>query len=210
MSAIIEKYLYDIDQSFAQKSEKDVKLIYGMVFVVFVMFSYLVFWESAEKGYNDIKAASLKVQDKIQVDKQYLMGHPESMIVNLNRDINTLNAKLVNLKEENVYIKTEIDKIPELFYDQAIWGGFIDSVAENARKNKVKLTFFANRLAADKTKFGHVLNLEIRAESDYKNIIRFMNAIEKSKLVVDLHDLELSADKKINLDLNLSVWGITY
>ena len=49
MSDMIEKYLYDIDQSFAQKSEKDVKLIYMMVFVVLVMFSYLVFWESAEK-----------------------------------------------------------------------------------------------------------------------------------------------------------------
>jgi len=210
MSAIIEKYLYDIDQSFAQKSEKDVKLIYGMVFVVLVMFSYLVFWESAEKGYNDIKAASLAVQDKIAIDKQYLLGHPQNVITKLDSDIKSLNAKLAYLKEENIYIKSEIDKIPELFYDQAIWGGFIDSVAESARKNKVKLNFFANRLASDKTKFGHVLNLEIKAQAEYKNMIKFMNAIEKSKLVVDLHDLELTADKKLNLELNLSVWGITY
>ena len=210
MSAIIEKYLYDIDQSFAQKSEKDVKLIYGMVFVVLVMFSYLVFWESAEKGYNDIKAASLAVQDKIAIDKQYLLGHPQNVITKLDSDIKSLNAKLAYLKEENIYIKSEIDKIPELFYDQAIWGGFIDSVAESARKNKVKLNFFANRLASDKTKFGHVLNLEIKAQAEYKNMINFMNAIEKSKLVVDLHDLELTADKKLNLELNLSVWGITY
>ena len=210
MSAIIEKYLYDIDQSFAEKSEKDVKLIYGMVFVVLVMFSYLVFWESAEKGYNDIKAASLAVQDKIYIDKRYLAGHPQSVITNLDIDIKTLNSKLAYLKDENIYIKSEIDKIPELFYDQAIWGGFIDSIAESARRNKVKLNFFANRLASDKTKFGHVLNLEIRAEAQYKNMIKFMNAIEKSKLVVDLHDLELSADKNLQLDLNLSVWGITY
>ena len=210
MSAIIEKYLYDIDQSFAEKSEKDVKLIYGMVFVVLVMFSYLVFWESAEKGYNDIKAASLAVQDKIATDKRYLLGHPQSVVTNLDIDIKSLNAKLAYLKEENIYIKSEIDKIPELFYDQAIWGGFIDSIAESARKNKVKLNFFANRLASDKTKFGHVLNLEIKAQAEYKNMIKFMNAIEKSKLVVDLHDLELTADKKLNLELNLSVWGITY
>jgi Tfp pilus assembly protein PilO len=210
MSDILEKYLYDIDQSFAQKSEKDVKLIYGMVFVVLVMFSYLVFWESAEKGYNDIVAAKLKVQDKIAEDKRYLLVHPESEIVRLNQDITALNAKLSKLKSENVFIKAEIEKIPELFYDQEIWGSFIDSIAENAKKNKIKLNFFANRLAADKTKFGHVLNLEIQAEGKYKDMIRFMNAMEKSKLVVDLHDMDLTATEKLKLDLKLSVWGITY
>jgi len=210
MSDILEKYLYDIDQSFAQKSEKDVKLIYGMVFVVLVMFSYLVFWESAEKGYNDIRAAKLQVQNKIATDKRYLMANPENKIVHLNQDISALNIKLTNLKGENVYIKAEIEKIPELFYDQEVWGSFIDSIAENARKNKIKLNFFANRLAADKTKFGHVLNLEIQAEGKYKDMIKFMNTMEKSKLVVDLHDMDLTATTKLNLDLKLSVWGITY
>jgi len=210
MSAVIEKYLYDIDQSFAQKSDKDVKMIYAMVFIVLVMFSYLVFWESAEKGYTDIKAASLKVQDKIAADKRYLLTHPESQIVKLNSEINDLNNRLTTLKAENVYIKSEIEKIPELFYDQETWGAFIDSIAENARKHKVKLNFFANRLASDKTKFGHVLNLEIQAEAPYKNMIRFINSIEKSKLVVDLHDMDLEATDKLKLDLKLSVWGITY
>jgi len=210
MSAIIEKYLYDIDQSFAEKSEKDVKLIYAMVFVVLVMFSYLVFWESAEKGYKDIQAASKVVQDKIAVDKQYLLMHPESQITKLNQEIKQLNERLVLLKGENVYIKAEIEKIPELFYDEEIWGGFIDSIAEHAKRHKVKLTYFSNRLADDKTKFGHVLNIDIKSEGKYQNIIRFMNSIEKSKLVVDIHDLDMNASNKINLDLNLSVWGITY
>ena len=210
MSDIFEKYLYDIDQSFAQKSEKDVKLIYAMVFVVLVMFSYLVFWESAEKGYKDVQAASLIVQDKIAVDKKYLAMHPTTEITKLNQDIEKLNNNLVTLKGENIYIRAEIEKIPELFYDEKIWGGFIDSIAENARKNKVKLNYFANRLAADKTKFGHVLNIDIRSEGKYKNIINFINAIEKSKLVVDIHDFDMNSSKKIALDLNLSVWGITY
>ncbi|MGB6020367.1 MAG: type 4a pilus biogenesis protein PilO [Sulfurimonadaceae bacterium] len=207
---MLEKYLYDIDQNFAQKSEKDVKMIYAMVFVVLVMFSYLVFWESSEQGYVEITEASLKVQDKIAKDKQYLLMHPQSEIVRLDQQITDLNTKLVMLKDENTYIKAEIEKIPELFYDQETWGAFIDSIAENAKKNKVQLNFFANRLATDTTKFGHVLNLEIQAEAPYKNMVKFINAIEKSKLVVDLHDLDLEATEKLNLDLKLSVWGITY
>ena len=210
MSAIIEKYLYDIDQSFAEKSDKDVKLIYGMVFVALVTFSYLVFWDSAEKGYQDILAASKATQEKITVDKQYLAQHPESQITKLNQDIAQLNQNLEMLKGENVYIKAEIEKIPELFYDEEIWGSFIDSIAEHAKRNKVKISFFSNKLAGDKTKFGHVLNINISSQGDYKNIMKFMNSIEKSKLVVDIHDLDMNASRKIELDLNLSVWGITY
>ena len=210
MSAIFEKYLYDIDQSFAQKSDKDIKMIYMMVFVVLVTFSYLVFWESSEQGYKDAQAASLAVQAKIDTDKQYLLMHPESEIVRLDQQIIQLNDELVSLKSENSYIKAEIEKIPELFYDEEIWGAFIDSIAENAKEHKVKLNFFANRLAEDKTKFGHVLNIDIQANGRYQDMVRFINAIEKSKLVVDLHDLDLEATTELNLDLNLSVWGITY
>ncbi len=210
MSAILEKYLYDIDQSFAQKSDKDIKMIYALVFIVLVMFSYLVFWESSEQGYKNAQAASQAVQAKIDTDRQYLLMHPESEIVRLDQQITQLNNELVSLKSENAYIKAEIEKIPELFYDEEVWGAFIDSIAENAKKHKVKLNFFANRLAEDKTKFGHVLNIEIQAEGPYQNIVRFINAMEKSKLVVDLHDLDLAATTKLNLDLKLSVWGITY
>ena len=181
-----------------------------MVFVALVAFSYLVFWESAEKDYNTVVAASQKLEDKIRVDKQYLLINPETKIIKIDQDIKTLNARLMMLKDENSYIISEIKQIPELFYDQRTWGAFIDSIAQKARVHKVKLNYFANRLATDKTKFGHVLNLEIKAVAPYKNMIRFMNSIEKSKLVVDLHDMQLTSDSKLNMDLNLSVWGITY
>lgn len=210
MTAIFEKFLYDIDQSFSQKSDKDIKLIYMMIFVVLVTFSYLVFWETAEQGYKDAQAASLAVQDNINADNQYLLMHPEGEIVRLDQQIAELNSQYAALTSENAYIKTEIEKIPELYYDQETWGQFIDSIAEKAKVNKIKLNFFANRLAMDKTKFGHVLNIEIEAEGRYQDMVTFMNAIEKSKLVVDLHDLDLKAGKNLSLDLNLSVWGITY
>jgi len=210
MSAMIEKYLYDIDQSFAEKSEKDIKMIYAMIFLVFVMFSYLAFWESAEQGYQNAAEASAKVLKKINDDKHYLLIHPQSEIVRLDQDIAQLKVRLASLKDENAYIKAEIEKIPELFYDQVVWGAFLDSIAEDAKKHKVKLNFFANRLANDKTKFGHVLNVEIQAEGKYQDMVRFINSIEKSKLVVDLHDLDIKATSKLDLDLKLSVWGITY
>jgi predicted RNase H-like nuclease (RuvC/YqgF family) len=209
MSLSMEKYLYQIDQSFAEKSDRDIKLIYAMVFVAMLFVSYL-FWDSAEQGYNKAKKASMDVQQKINMDKQYLMVHPESEIAQIEAQIKSLEGQLIVLKDNNAYIKAQIEQISELFYDEQSWGEYIDSIAENAKKYKVKLNFFANRMADDKNRFGHVLNIDVAAEGKYQNLLKFTDSVEKSFLVVDIHDLDFRADEKLYLDLNLSVWGITY
>jgi Tfp pilus assembly protein PilO len=213
MSFSMEKYLYEIDQSFAQKSDRDIKLIYGMIFFVLFLGSYALFWDSAEQGYQQAKKASMRVQKKINQDKQYLAAHPESEIAQIDAQIKSLEARLVALKDDNAYIKAQIEQISELFYDEQSWGEYIDSIAENAKKYHVKLNFFANRMANDKNRFGHVLNIDVDAVGKYQNLVKFTDSVEKSFLVVDIHDLDLKADeelKKLHLKFNLSVWGITY
>jgi hypothetical protein len=209
MSFSMEKYLYEIDQSFAEKSDRDIKLMYAMIFFAMLFVSYL-FWDSAEKGYHQAKEASLNVQQKINMDKQYLMVHPESEIAQIEAQIKVLEGQLIVLKDNNAYIKAKIEQISELFYDEQSWGEYIDSIAENAKKYNVKLNFFANRMAGDKNRFGHVLNIDVAAEGKYQNLLKFTDSVEKSFLVVDIHDMDFRADEKLYLDFNLSVWGITY
>jgi Tfp pilus assembly protein PilO len=210
MSISIEKYLYEIDQSFAQKSDRDIKLTYAMIFFVLFIGSYGLLWDSAEQGYKQAKDASMLVQQKINMDKQYLAAHPEIEIAQVEAQIKLLEDQLVVLKDNNAYIKAQIEQISELFYDEQSWGEYIDSITENAKKYGVKLNYFANRMANDKNRFGHVLNIDVAAEGKYQDLVKFTNSVEKSFLVVDIHDLDFKADKKLYLDLNLSVWGITY
>jgi hypothetical protein len=37
-----------------------------------------------------------------------------------------------------------------------------------------------------------------------------MNSLEQSDLVVDIHSINIQAAKKLQSDLNISVWGIIY
>ena len=41
-------------------------------------------------------------------------------------------------------------------------------------------------------------------------MIKFINAMEQSDLVIDLHGLDLKAEEKLKIDVNSSVWGINY
>jgi len=58
--------------------------------------------------------------------------------------------------------------------------------------------------------FGHVLDISISATASYKNTLLFINSLEESYLVVDIHDLKIQPEDTLKSDLNISVWGITY
>jgi Tfp pilus assembly protein PilO len=206
----IEQYLYPIDQSFASKKQSEVMIIYGLIAVVLIAFSYLLFWDSAEQDYKKTKAARIAVEKKLRVDEQYLAMHPESEIKQIEGQIETIKMETLAVKEKNEYINYKISQISELFYNEKAWGAYIDSIAENAKKYQVKIALFTNKKALDKEKFGHVLDINVQGSGQYNQMIKFINAMEQSNLVIDLHGLNLKAEEKLEIDVNSSVWGINY
>jgi Tfp pilus assembly protein PilO len=210
MKLNLEQYLYPIDQSFASKKQNEVYMIYGVIFVVLVAFSYLLFWDSSEQEYNAIKKERMAIEKKLRADEQYLKLHPESEIAQIENQITMIKNETLAVREKNEYINYKISQISELFYNEKTWGGYLDSIAENAKKYHIKLALFTNKRALDKDKFGHVLDINVHASGQYSQMIKFVNSMEESDLVVDLHDLDLKANEKLELDVNSSVWGITY
>ncbi|WP_345986188.1 hypothetical protein WCX49_03475 [Sulfurimonas sp. HSL-1656] len=206
----IEQYLYPIDQSFSSKKQGEVYMIYGMIAVALIAFSYLLFWESAEREYQQVKAERIAVEQKLRADEHYLAMHPESEIHQIEAQIEAIKAETLAVKEKNEYINYKISQISELFYNEEAWGKYIDSIAENAKKYSVKLAVLSNKRALEKEKFGHVLDIKVFASGEFDNMLKFINAMEQSDLVIDLHGLSLSAKEKLELDVNSSVWGITY
>ncbi len=206
----IEEYLYQIDQAFAQKEDKEVKMIYAMIFAGLVAFSYLLFWESAELGFNDVREQVTSLDAKLNTDKRYLQVNPESKIPLIEAQTKEIETRYFQVKDNNGYIKNRISQISELYYDEQTWGEFINSISKNAKKYKVKLLDFNNTLAESNVSFGHILDIQIKTSASYINNLKFINSLETSDLIVDVHDLSLSDQKRLITDINLSVWGIIY
>ena len=72
------------------------------------------------------------------------------------------------------------------------------------------MLYFSNKYALNNKSFGHILDINLKTTGNYKNTLNFINSLEQSELVVDIHDLNIVATEKLNSDLNISVWGITY
>ncbi len=210
MSNLIENYLYQMDNAFAQKDEKEILMIYAMIFGALFALSYLLFWDSAEKSFKSAHAKVVQVQKNITTDKNYLNVNPKSKIASIENQTENTKLQFAQTQENNEYIKLSIEKISELYYDAQTWGNYINSISRNAKADKVQLIELSNNFTDEKDAFGHVLDISIKAKGKYKNILKFINKLEKSFLVVDLHDFTFIAEEELNIDLKISVWGITY
>lgn len=204
----IENYLHNIDKSFALKNERDKMLIFAMIFAGLFAFSYLLFWESSEASFKTSHEKALVMESNLNNDKQYLEANPIEKIAQIEQETKLLGVDRQRFIGYNEYIKNQLEQISSLYYDEVVWGAYLDSISKYARAYNVKLEKFGNTLTTDNNSFGHVLDIAISTDSPYKNTLKFINALEQSQLVVDLHDMNMSADGKLKGDLNISVWGI--
>lgn len=206
----IEDYLHKIDSAFKDKSQKDIYMTYFMVFALIFAFSYLLFWDTSENDFLSKKSQIDSLQSRIQADETYLSANPEQKIVVLDQQIQKAQTEMLGYKDKNQYIKTKIEAISSLIYDESTWGEYVDSISQNAQKYNVRILNFYNHFVDTNASFGHVLDINLHTVGNYKNTLKFINSLEQSDLVVDIHDLEIRAQDTLNSDLNISVWGIRY
>ena len=208
MKTNIEDYLYKLDHAMGHKSKKDLYLIYIMIFCSILGASYSTLFDPSKKAFDDDHAKAEQMQVKVDIDKSYLTANPEAKIIQIDKDIKSLQDQYAMYKDDNEYIKQQIEKISSLFYDEKTWGQYLNSISQNAKKYNLKVLNFSNMYAANSSGFGHVLDIHVKVDGSYKNTLKFINSIEQSFLVVDLHNFSIKADRKLYTDLNISVWGI--
>lgn len=210
MKINIENYLHLIDSAFKEKAQKEIYMTYVMIAGVIFAFAYLFFWDSSFEDFQQTRNNVQSLNQKIDTDNSFLRINPDIRITQLDSEIKKVNEEIVINKDNNAYIKSKIETISSLIYDERTWGEYLDSISQNAQKYNVQITNFTNKYASNSSSFGHVLDITIASTANYKNTLEFINSIEQSDLVVDIHDLEILADEKLTSDLNISVWGITY
>lgn len=206
----IEDYLHLIDKALIDKKQKDIYMTYIMIIASIFAFSYLLFWNSSFDSFETTRTNVINLKSSINSDNGFLMVNTKSKIVQLDNEIKNINKEVVANKDNNDYIKSKIETISSLIYDERTWGEYLDSISKNAQIYHVKIKNFTNQYAKNHKSFGHILNITIESSASYKNTLRFINSLEQSDLVVDIHDLSIKAEKKLTSDLNISVWGITY
>ncbi len=207
--------LEKIDDFLSDKKPSEQKIIFFSIFIVFFVISYQYLFPYTKKMVKKSESQKRDMLSKINEDKNFIAsitvnGDKEFIIKSLQAEIAKLKKKFVNIKHQNEYLDFQIHTLSNLLYNEKNWAKFLDSIASKAKKHNIDINFIRNEFVKNSKNFGHVLEIEIDCNGEFRNIIGFINSIEQSELVVDIYGMELTGKADIETNIKVSVWGINY
>jgi len=212
----IVNILNQLDEYFEVKSENEKWMMIGLLAIVIGYASYSLFYPFAEEKYKAAQHATKKLKKNIQTNKQYLQsitenGNIEFYVDKYANDIKQLENKINKSNDEITFISTNLEKLSPLLFNKKSWSKFLNSITKQAKKQTVNINYIENNYVDNNGSFGHVLQISVGCSGQYKQIVKFVNQLEKSVLVTDIYGSHLYLDKNdtvVSADINISVWGV--
>ena len=210
--------LNKLDKAFEPKSSNEKNMIFGMIFVSIGYVTYSLFFPYAEARYDQSMRAKETLQRSITSNREYLKsitfnGDKEFYVKKYNAEIEELE-KNINVTNNKIgFIVSKLEDLSTLLFNKESWSKFLNSITHKAKVQKVNINYIENNYVDNDGSFGHVLQISVGCNGEYKNIVKFMNQLEKSVLVTDIYGSHLYLDRNdstIAADINISVWGINH
>ncbi len=214
--ATSDKIFEKIDTALKDKKSSELSIIYAGIFIVIAAIVYLYVYPVSEQILKQTGKQLKAMKTKIAKEKNYI----NSKTVGGDRFfyIKKAKAKIKQTKEKlsqtifvNGYIDAKLKKLSYLLYNDVNWANFINDITKSAKKYRVNINFIKNQFnELNYKKVEQALDIEVDANGNFNNLIKFINSIEESNLVVDVHGLTMDIKKTIHVNFKIAVWGIRY
>lgn len=209
--------LTKIDNYFDEKKPSEVTMMLIVTFFLSVAIAYYAVIPYAQNYYDD----SIRENDQITQDlnkvNSYLstvsQGNDRNFMINKKQnELLQQQNKLADAQNMNQYFDNKLKELSYLIFNEQSWADFLDNLAFLANKNNVKITKIINTFKEPNAqKIEQVLDVNISVDGDYRDIVSYINAIEESKLVVDVNNIDInSTNGKLKGNMGIYIWGMKY
>lgn len=213
--------LVKIDNYFDGKKPSEVTLMLIMALVLSGVIAYYAVIQYAEDYYNNSMLTNSQTTEELNKVNAYLDSVSQNNDRNndrnfkINQKQNELKQRqneLTDAKNMNQYFDNKLRELSYLIFNEQSWADFLDSLALLANKNNVKITKIVNTFKEPNAqKIEQILDINVSVDGNYKDIIGYINAIEESKLVVDVNGIDInSTDGKLKGNMGIYIWGMKY
>ena len=213
--------LVKIDNYFDGKKPSEVTLMLIMALILSGVIAYYTVIQYAEDYYDNSMLTNSQTTDELNKVNAYLDSVSQNNDRNndrnfkINQKQNELKQRqneLADAKNMNQYFDNKLRELSYLIFNEQSWADFLDSLALLANKNNVKITKIVNTFKEPNAqKIEQILDINVSVDGNYKDIIGYINAIEESKLVVDVNGIDInSTDGKLKGNMGIYIWGMKY
>ncbi len=214
----MNRILYSLDELFKDKSENEKWMIILMITAVIGYLSYSLFLPYAEDKYKKSQSTKKRLEKSILTNKQYINsisvgGDRDYYIKKYDKDILNLERKIKETNSDINFISAKLEELSPLLFNKESWSIFLNSITAQATKQSVAIDYIENKYIDNNGSFGHVLEISVGCKGEYKNLVKFINRLEKNILVTDVYQSSIRLDENRTTtiaDINISVWGINH
>jgi len=205
-----------IDNYLKGKKSSELSLVFLMVFVTIGFIIYSSLFPVTEKILKKTKNSHKSIHSKLNQEKAYLNsvtrnGDKNFIIKKMSLEVKKQKKLLEDTKYANAYVDTKLKELSYLLFNDKNWAKFIDSIAFIGQKYGVEIALISNSFfEPNLQEIKQVLTVQINFNGEFKNILKFINELEESELVVDINNLNLESSDTITGTLDIAVWGMKY
>ena len=205
-----------IDNNLKVKKSSELSLIFLMVFVTIGFVIYSSVFPVTEKMLKQTKSAHKSIQSKLSQEIAYLNsvtrnGDKNFIVKKMTREVNKQKKLLEETKYANAYVDKKLKELSYLLFNDKNWAKFLDSITFKAQKYGIEIELISNKFfEPNLQEIKQVLTVHINFNGKFRNILKFINELEESELVVDINNLKLKSSDTIDTTLDIAVWGMKY
>ena len=211
--------LDQLDQWFASKGNSANNYFYiALLFVGLV--AYFILSQQAdpylEESETNLSTATTKLEGAQREYNEFFGGDPKAFVDNKRNILNGARTNLKNINDERGYLDDKLKEISKLTYNEKNWAKFMDSLSTIAENNNIKIYAIHSdrREPSIKQIFQPeaLLDIDVKFEGAFSNVLRYINLIEQSEMIVDVNKMDINATKngKIGGSIGISIWGVNY
>lgn len=211
--------LDQLDQWFASKGNNAnnyfyIALLFVGVVAYFILSSYADPY--LEESETNLSTATTKLEGAQREYNEFFGGDPKAFVDNKRNILNGARTNLNNIIEERGYLDGKLKEISKLTYNEKNWAKFMDSLSTIAENNNIKIYAIHSdrREPSIKQIFQPeaLLDIDVKFEGAFSNVLRYINLIEQSEMIVDVNKMDINATKngKIGGSIGISIWGVNY
>ncbi len=211
--------LDQLDQWFASKGNSANNYFYiALLFVGVVAYFILSNYADPylEESETNLSTATTKLEGAQREYNEFFGGDPEAFVNNKRNILNGAKTNLKNINDERGYLDGKLKEISKLTYNEKNWATFMDSLSTIAENNNIKIYAIHSdrREPSIKQIFQPeaLLDIDVKFEGAFSNVLRYINLIEQSEMIVDVNKMDINATKngKIGGSIGISIWGVNY
>ena len=208
-----------IDNYFGAKSDSEASTVMGVVALAIgglLMFAFF----SDTKEYKENQESRLQTaitnlnsaQSRLNTQSGGTQDH-EFTLKQKNNELRKEENKLADLRNINAHLDAKLRDSASVTFNQERWAAFLDNLSKNAETDNVKIySIESEQKSIQGNEPQEVLKVTMDIEGKFNNVLKYINDIEESVVVVDVNGLDTNAtkDSKVGGKLKISVWGMEY